>query len=305
MRHFLLLLCSLLLFTNAVPADEFTGYLAAEWGVELSTNIEEVTSSHITTDDVQTTEGSACPAFLCVYMDVRDEEKSSFESYRRRATIKPQTWRIPNVRNAIPETDNSNFTGIAYASYTAVDAPEMVLLSDMASCTLCAASPMQQEWFTNSAVYMYANLCLAGAGEVVDAKNDAASKDASESLAKASDDATMNAGDVFGDALWLTAETDGDVMLNNGDVFGKAAGLLAEACVSTKLNDGATVAGTTKISLNVEPSQSLEAAASTNDGGELGRNSTPRTADTICNVAAVHRTPGGTPDQTRCGLRRA
>jgi hypothetical protein len=94
-------------------------------------------------------------------------------------------------------------------------------------------------------------------------------------------------------------------MLNDGDVFGKAAELLAGTDDDMSMNDVATVAGTTKISLNVESSQSLEAAASTNDGGELGRNSTPRTADTICNVAAVHRTPGGTPDQTRCGLRRA
>jgi hypothetical protein len=159
MRHFLLLLCPLLLFTNAVSADEFSEYLTNEWGVELSINIEEVTSSHITQDDIQTTESSACPELLCVCMDVRDEEKSSFDSYRKRALIKSQTWQIPNIRNAIPRAENSYFTGIAYASYTAVGAPEMALLSDMASCTLYVASRGQYDRFTNGGVYMYANLC--------------------------------------------------------------------------------------------------------------------------------------------------
>jgi hypothetical protein len=91
-------------------------------------------------------------------VDVRDEEKSSFDSYRKRALIKPPTWQIPNIRNAIPEADNSRFTCIAYASRTGVDAPEMDLLSDMASCTLYATSRGEQEWFTNSSVCMYANL---------------------------------------------------------------------------------------------------------------------------------------------------
>jgi hypothetical protein len=167
MRHFLLLLCSLLLFTNAVSADEFSEYLTNEWGVELSINIEEVTSSHITQNDIQTTEGSACPESLCVCMDVRDEEKSSFNSFRKRALIKPPTWQIPNIRNAIPEADNSRFTCIAYASRTAVDAPEMDLLSDMASCTLYAASRGEQEWFTNSSVCMYANLHHIASDEAI------------------------------------------------------------------------------------------------------------------------------------------
>jgi hypothetical protein len=195
MRHFLLLLCSLLLFTNAVSADEFSEYLTNEWGVELSINIEEVTSSHITQNDIQTTEGSACPESLCVCMDVRDEEKSSFNSFRKRALIKPQTWRIPNIRNAIPEADNSRFSGIAYASYTAVDALKMDLLSDMASCTLYAASQGGQERFTNGTIYMYANLRQGGAEEAIFILSDEA--DIREALSEESNNpAGSSAADV-------------------------------------------------------------------------------------------------------------
>jgi hypothetical protein len=152
-----MLLCSLLLSTGTVTADEFVGYVAEQWGIELSNNIEEVTSSHITTDDVRTTEDSAWPEFSCVYACVTDEEKSTFKNFRMNALIEAQSWKTPRVRNAIPEDLIVSIIGGAQAPYIAAGAQKGIFVADVASCTLHGGINDRMNWFTNDAVFAFSN----------------------------------------------------------------------------------------------------------------------------------------------------
>lgn len=158
MRHFLLLLCSILIFTNTMATEEFVKCAAEGWEMERDIYIEEVTSIHITNNKKPTDSCMLYKPIRCTYAYVVNNYISTYARQNEALIDSCKNGGITRIRNAIPENDNPNDNYFVNPSSYCICGSQPFIAVKIASYAVAVPSMAYRTQPTNGSSYTYVDI---------------------------------------------------------------------------------------------------------------------------------------------------